>query len=172
MTPAPARTPLEAAFNTVSASTHCEERWRRSVEEVVGLAVEIAREGREGRRIGALFTVGDLDNVLPRTHALLLDPLHGHPEELLHVTRPDFRETVKELAQLDGAFVVDEQGVVLAAGRYLKLDDSDVQPGLGGRHLAAASVTRATKAIAVAISSSGTVRVFKDGRVVMVFGKP
>jgi len=29
------------------------------LESLIGLAVEIAREGREGRRIGTLFTLGD-----------------------------------------------------------------------------------------------------------------
>jgi diadenylate cyclase len=31
------------------------------LDPVVQLAIEIAREGREGRRIGTLFTVGDSD---------------------------------------------------------------------------------------------------------------
>ena len=80
------------------------------------LAVEIAREGREGRKIGTLFVVGDTETVLGRSRPLLLDPLYGHAPELLHVERPDFRETVKELAQLDGAFVVEDDGTFVAAG--------------------------------------------------------
>ena len=31
------------------------------LESLIGLAVEIAREGREGRRVGTLFTLGDED---------------------------------------------------------------------------------------------------------------
>ena len=31
---------------------------RKVLESVLELAIEIAREGREGRRIGTLFTVG------------------------------------------------------------------------------------------------------------------
>ena len=45
------------------------------LESLIGLAVEIAREGREGRRIGTLFTLGDEDAVLARSRALILDPL-------------------------------------------------------------------------------------------------
>lgn len=168
MTPAPAQTTLEAAFSTVSASTRCEKRLRRSVEEVVGLAVEIAREGREGRKIGTLFAVGDVEGVLPRSRPLLLDPLHGHPDELLHVTRPDFRETVKELAQLDGAFLVRDDGTFAAACRYIdvELDASQVfLPGLGTRHAAAASISAATDTVAVVVSQSAMVRVFAGGEV-------
>jgi DNA integrity scanning protein DisA with diadenylate cyclase activity len=40
--------------------------------------------------------------------------------------------------------------------------------GLGTRHWAAAAISRKTKAVAVAVSqSSGTVRIFQDGRVVL-----
>jgi DNA integrity scanning protein DisA with diadenylate cyclase activity len=35
------------------------------LDSLIGLAVEIAREGREGRRVGTLFTLGD-ENVLAR----------------------------------------------------------------------------------------------------------
>lgn len=42
---------------------------------MIELAVEIAREGREGRRIGTLFTFGDADAVLRRSRPLILDPL-------------------------------------------------------------------------------------------------
>src|SRR5437588_3412729 len=82
---------------------------------LIGLAVEIAREGREGRRIGTLFTLGDEQAVLNKSRALILDPLAGHPEGVRHITDPNLRGTIKELAQLDGAFVVSSTGVVLAA---------------------------------------------------------
>jgi DNA integrity scanning protein DisA with diadenylate cyclase activity len=37
---------------------------KKNLEPVIELAVEIARDGREGRRIGMLFTFGDADAVL------------------------------------------------------------------------------------------------------------
>jgi diadenylate cyclase len=86
---------------------------------VISLAVEIAREGREGRKIGTLFTVYDAEAVLERSRCLILDPLLGHPDHVKRVDDHDMRETVKELAQLDGAFVVDDKGVVVSACRYL-----------------------------------------------------
>src|SRR3984893_6505126 len=89
------------------------------LESLIGLAVEIAREGREGRRVGTLFTLGDEDAVLARSRSLILDPLLGHPESLRHISNPNLRETIKELAQLDGGFVVSHGGIVLSACRYL-----------------------------------------------------
>src|SRR5919106_3767526 len=157
---------LEAVFGPVADRTRCSEQIRRTLEQVIELAVELAREGREGRKIGTLFTVGDIDAVIERSRPLLLDPLYGHPPELLHVSRPDFRETVKELAQLDGAFLVAGDGTFAAAARYIDVDPgTPLLPGLGARHAAGASISAATDAISIVVSQSSVVRVFADGEV-------
>jgi DNA integrity scanning protein DisA with diadenylate cyclase activity len=157
---------LDEIFGPVARSTRCAERRRRTLEEVLQLAVEVAREGREGRKIGTLFVVGDVDGVLERSRPLLLDPLYGHAEDLLDVTRPDFRETVKELAQLDGAFLVRDRGTFAAAARYVDVDPSTpLTPGLGTRHAAAASITAATDATAIVVSQSSIVRVYAAGEI-------
>lgn len=113
---------LDAIFGPVAESTHCKKVNRQTLEELVMLAVEIAREGREGRKIGTMFVLGDVDAVIERSRPLILDPLYGHPGELLHVSLPDFRETVKELAQLDGAFVVAFDGTFVSAGRFIDVE--------------------------------------------------
>jgi diadenylate cyclase len=87
----------------------------KTFEQVLYLAVELAREGREGRKIGALFVLGDHEEVLARSRALILDPLLYHPESDKHIQTHNMWETVKELAQLDGAFVVSDTGVVVSA---------------------------------------------------------
>ena len=155
------------AYGPVAKSARCLGVRKRALEAIVQLAVELAREGREGRKIGTLFVIGDVENVLARSRPLLLDPLHGHPAEVLHADLPDFRETVKELAQLDGAFVVDDDGTFISAGRFIDVDltPQNFLPGLGTRHAAAASVTRETAATAVAVSQSSVVRVFGHGEV-------
>src|SRR4029077_17195399 len=89
------------------------------LESLIELAVEIAREGREGRRIGTLFTLGEEDAVLAKSRSLILNPLEGHAESLRRIRDPNLRGTIKELAQLDGAFVVTSAGVAVAACRYL-----------------------------------------------------
>jgi diadenylate cyclase len=138
------------------------------VESVIELAVEIAREGREGRRIGTLFTIGDEDAVLERSRSLILNPLEGHPENLRHISDPNLRGTVKELAQLDGAFVVSSTGVVLAACRYLDAAASPIELplGLGSRHIAAAHISSATRAVGVVVSESSVVRLFCHGEMI------
>src|SRR6201981_1103554 len=111
------------------------------LESLIELAVEIAREGREGRRVGTLFTLGDEEAVLARSRALILDPLLGHPESSRHITNLNLRGTIKELAQLDGGFVVSREGIVVSACRYLDAvaTQVDVPLGLGSRQYAAAN---------------------------------
>lgn len=138
---------------------------REALEPVMELAVEIAREGREGRRIGTLFTVGEAEAVLAHSRPLILDPLAGHPREYRHVTDANLRGTIKELAQLDGAFVVSDEGFFEAACRYLDATaaDLDLPLGLGSRHVAAASISRITRTIGIVVSESAVVRIFERG---------
>ncbi len=138
------------------------------LDSLIGLAVEIAREGREGRRVGTLFTLGDENAVLQRSRTLILDPLLGHPESVRHITNPDLRGTIKELAQLDGGFVVSHGGIVLSACRYLDAvaAQTNVPLGLGSRHLAAANMSAVTEAVGIVVSESSVVRVFCHGQLV------
>ena len=138
------------------------------LEPLIELAVEIAREGREGRRIGTIFTVGDERAVLAKSRPLILDPLAGHAPADRAIHNPNLRGTIKELAQLDGAFVVSDNGVFEAACRYLDAaaEGSDVPLGLGSRHVAGASITRTTRAVAIVVSQSAVVRLFCHGDLV------
>jgi len=141
---------------------------KKNLEPLIELAVEIAREGREGRRIGTLFTFGDADEVLRHSRPLILDPVAGHPEEARQIRDVNLRGTIKELAQLDGAFVVSDQGIVVSACRYLDAMASDVALpyGMASRHLAGASISQVTDAVAIVVSESSMVRVFDDGKLV------
>lgn len=95
----------------------------RTLENVITLAVELAREGREGRKIGTL---------------------------------------------LDGAILITDDGVVLSAARFLNAsaEGIDLPFGLGTRHMAAASITKETNAIAVVVSESSVVLVFDEGELI------
>lgn len=138
------------------------------LESLIELAVQIAREGREGRRIGTLFTLGDEQAVLAKSRSLILDPLLGHPDSSRHLSNPNLRGTLKELAQLDGAFVVSQTGYVLSACRYLDATTSNVELplGLGSRHIAAANISAVTRAVGIVVSESSVVRLFCHGKLV------
>ena len=144
----------------------------RVVERVIALAAELAREGREGQRVGAIFVVGDSEAVMAQSRPLVINPFAGHPENQRNILQDGNWETAKEFSRLDGAFIVRHDGVIEAAGRYLDTDrDIELPSGLGGRHLAAASITKKTYSVAVTVSTSGVIRVFRDGRIVAVMGR-
>jgi DNA integrity scanning protein DisA with diadenylate cyclase activity len=145
-------------------------------ERLLTLAGELGLEGREGRPVGTLFVLGDSDRVLEQSHQLVINPFHGYPEAERNILDPRLEETIKEFSAIDGAFVIRGDGVILCAGRYLaprsKLDESLPQ-GLGTRHEAAACVTVSTEAVALCISqSTGTVSIFRRGRLVTDIQKP
>jgi DNA integrity scanning protein DisA with diadenylate cyclase activity len=107
---------------------------------------------------------------MEKSRQLMINPFQGVSEVDRNCLDPAIRDAVKAFAVLDGAFIVREDGVVLAAGRYLQSvsTDTHVPMGLGARHAAAAAVTAETRAIAITVSqTSGTVRVFKAGDIAL-----
>ncbi|MCK7478909.1 MAG: diadenylate cyclase [Candidatus Moduliflexus flocculans] len=100
------------------------------LDAVIQVAAEIAREGREGQAIGTAFVVGDTKNVLNYSKQFVLNPFHGHQEAERQITDAGIQGTIKEFAQLDGAFLITGNGVVEAAGRCITVDMSQVNlPG-------------------------------------------
>src|SRR5882672_1584186 len=138
------------------------------MDALIDLAVSIGVEGWEGRPVGALFVVGDSNTVMEKSRQLTLNPFQGYSEDEKNIMNPDVRHALHAFAVLDGAFIVREDGVVIAAGRYLNFDedkDVDVPLGLGARHMAAAGISRDSEAIAIVVSqTSGSVRVFRHGK--------
>ncbi|HEX4129173.1 MAG TPA: diadenylate cyclase [Pirellulales bacterium] len=141
-----------------------------TLQTVVNLALEIGREGREGKPVGTLFVVGDTPKVRKMSRSASFDPVKGYSRRERNLKSARVREGIKEIAQMDGAIVVAADGTVEAAAQYLDASAADVtlSKGLGARHWAAAAISKVTKAVAVAVSeSSGTVRIFQNGEVVL-----
>lgn len=145
-------------------------------ERALTLAGELGVEGREGRPVGTIFVIGDSDRVLAQSSQLVINPFHGYAENERNLLDPRLEETIKEFSAIDGAFVVRGDGVVMAAGRYLAPNyrlDGKMPQGLGTRHQAAAGITAITQAVALCISqSTGTVSIFKEGRLITDIQKP
>jgi DNA integrity scanning protein DisA with diadenylate cyclase activity len=140
------------------------------VEALIHTAMEIGAEGYEGHPVGTIIVVGDSTVVMEQSRQLTLNPFQGISEAERNSLDPPIREAVKTFSALDGAFIIREDGVVLAAQRYLLSMSRDVKlpMGLGARHSAAASMTAESKAIAITVSqTTGTVRVFREGEIVL-----
>ncbi len=142
------------------------------LDAVIRIALEIAREGREGKAVGTSFVVGDTGSVLNNSRQFVLNPFQGHTEAERQIADAGIRGNIKEFAQLDGAFIVSGNGTVEAAGRYITVDMSGVTlaGGLGSRHSSTAGITRVTSSIGVVVSQSGgIITIFKDGQIVSTF---
>ena len=140
------------------------------VESLIHTAMEIGAEGYEGHPVGTILVIGDSTAVMEKSRQLTLNPFQGISEAERNALDPPIRDAVKTFSALDGAFIIREDGVVLAAGRYLLTMSREVKlpMGLGARHSAAASITTESKSIAVTVSqTTGTVRVFKEGEIVL-----
>ncbi len=142
----------------------------RHLARLLEIALRFARESREGSSIGTTFVLGARRALSPHLRQLMLNPLKGHSQAARSIHNPDFLETLRELAAVDGAFVVNSRGVVDSAGTYLNasVGQERLSPGLGARHAAALAITTVTDATAVVISaSSGTVSVYDSGVTVL-----
>jgi len=142
----------------------------KTVKAVVDLAVQIGREGREGKPVGAMFVVGDTRRVLEHCSDGGADPFRGYNKKHRYLLDPKVQEDAKEIAQLDGAFVVNPDGFIERSRQMLEVSHESLtmSKGLGSRHWAAAAITQRTKALAVVVSqSTGTVRLFQNGQLVI-----
>jgi diadenylate cyclase len=141
-----------------------------TLKAVVDFATDLGREGREGKPVGTLLVVGDNKKVLALSRVIGYDPVKGYPRKERNLRDRRVREAMKEIAKLDGAIIVHKDGTVEAAARYLSVqaDGITLSKGLGSRHWTAAAITKRTRAIAVVVSeSTGIVRVFQNGEVVL-----
>jgi diadenylate cyclase len=141
-----------------------------NLKTVIDLAVQIGREGREGKKVGTLFVVGDTRKVMTHCKDSGFDPLKGYSRKHRDLHDPRVREDIKEIAQMDGAFIVSPDGIVERSRQIIEVLHENLQlsKGLGSRHWAAAAITQRTKAIAIVVSqSSGTVRVYQNGMLVL-----
>ena len=145
------------------------KKFFHTVIAVIDIALDIGALGREGKSVGTTFVIGNVDLIMRSSHQAVFNPFRGYPAEVRSITSPEVVESIKELAKLDGAFVISGQGVVEAAGRHLDAVSTVTRQlkGLGSRHRAAASITMYSEAIAVVVSeSTGRVTIFDNGSVV------
>ena len=144
-------------------------------DSILTLALELSTEGKEGRKpAGTIFVMGKHEDVLKYSHPMVINPFQGYPEGERNILDHRLKGTVKEFSSIDGAFIIREDGVILAAGRHLDAsgDTIEIPLGLGSRHRAAAGITSLTDALAIVISEeTGGVRIFHHGKIFMEIEK-
>ena len=135
-------------------------------ERALGIATELAIEGREGKPVGCILVIGDHEKIKPYIKPLILNPFFGYNAEDRNILSPFMDETVKELSSIDGAFIINGDGVIESAGSMLTVHENmyTLPGGLGTRHAAAAAITKAADCVSIVVSSStGQVTLFRRG---------
>lgn len=144
------------------------------LERVLGIATELSVEGREGKPVGCLFVIGEIEHIRSHTKQLVLNPFYGYDEEERNILNPFMDETVKEFSGLDGAFIVRGDGVLESAGTLIHASDypAELPSGLGSRHAAGSAISIATDSLAIVVSaSSGQVTLFRRGQMLPLIEK-
>lgn len=137
---------------------------------VVDLAIDIGREGREGKSVGTMFVIGDTRRVLTHCNPAGFDPVKGYGRKERRLSDGRVREAIKEIAPLDGAMIISADGTVERCCQILDSGHAEItiSKGLGTRHWSAASISKVTNAVAVVVSeSSGTVRLYQNGETIL-----
>lgn len=156
-------------FQTVGQPQLTEHIKRPVFEKVLRLALELGHEGREGKPVGALFVIGDNRELQKYCVEGRINPFRGYTEKERNVLDDSMADTVKEIAKLDGAFIIKGNGVIVSGCTILRpaIAGKAMQQGLGARHAAAAAITASTKCIAITLSeSTGHVRVWRLGTLI------
>ena len=141
----------------------------QTVIAVVDIALDIGALGREGKPVGTTFIIGNIEQIMRASHQAIFNPFKGYSEHGREINSSEVVESLKELSQLDGAFIISENGIVESAGRHLDAVSSVTKQlkGLGSRHRAAASITMYCEAIAIVVSeSTGRVTIFDEGKII------
>ena len=156
-------------FQSVGQPRLTEHIKRTVFEKVLRIALALAHEGREGKPIGALFVVGDHREVQKYCQEGRINPFKGYTEKERNILDDSIDDTVKEIAKLDGAFIIKGNGVIISACATLRpaIAGDVLLQGLGARHAAAAAITASTKSIAISLSeSTGAVRIWRRGAMI------
>lgn len=144
------------------------------LERVLAIATELSVEGREGRSVGCLFVLGDASTFKSYMKQLVLNPFLGYQAEERNILNPFMDETVKEFSSLDGAFVVQGDGVLESAGTLIHAPayNQQLPSGLGSRHAAAVAISIAADCISIVVSAStGQVTLFRRGQMLPLMEK-
>lgn len=140
-----------------------------TIMAVIDIALEIGALGREGKPVGTTFVIGDSKEIKKNSHQAVFNPFRGYPKRDRMITRAEVVESIKELAQIDGAFLITPEGAVEAAGRHINASSPITKQlrGLGSRHRAGAGITRKIDSVAVVVSeSTGRVTIFERGKII------
>lgn len=160
----------EMISNITSARSKKKEVITRILDILIGLSLK----GYEGKSVGALFLVGDIEGIRRHTSQMIINPFKGWRN--INILDEKQQLTFESFSQLDGAFVIDSRGFAHYAGRMIHVvpdrgrddrgfhDRRQDRKGAGTRWRAAMFITEKTKTVAVTLSNRGDITLFERGK--------
>ena len=130
-------------------------------EAVYNLLLETAKEIAK-KKLGALFVIAPKDKFRG-----IYEPLYPQVVEKHKIFEKGSRELIIKLAELDGAFLISDEGTLVAFGaRIIK---SKALPGYGTKHAAAVGITSHIKNSCAILVSEEThwIKIFKSGKIIL-----
>lgn len=130
-------------------------------EEVYNFLLEAGKDLSK-KKLGALFVIAPKDSFKN-----LYEPLYPQVLQSHKIFEKGAKELIIKLAELDGAFLVSDDGTLVAFGaRVLK---SKALPGYGTKHAAATGITGHIKNSSAILVSEETnwIKIFKNGKIVL-----
>lgn len=114
------------------------------------------------KKLGALFVVAPEDSFKNIYEPLYPQIISGHK-----IFEKGAKELILKLAELDGAFLVSDDGILIAFGA--RILQSKALPGYGTKHAAAVGITSHIKnSSAILVSEeTGWVKIFKSGKIIL-----
>lgn len=130
-------------------------------EAVYNFLLETAKEIVKKKQ-GALFVIAKKTSIRNIYEPLYPQVIAGH-----NILEKGAKELILKLAELDGAFLIADNGTLIAFGaRIIK---SKALPGYGTKHAAAVGITTHIKnSSAILVSEeSNLIKIFKNGRIIL-----
>ncbi len=130
-------------------------------EEVYNFLLEISKE-LAIKKLGALFVIAEKNKFKN-----IYEPLYPQVIGNTNISEKGAKELILKLAELDGAFLIGNEGTLIAFGaRIMK---SKALPGYGTKHAAAVGITKHLQhATAILVSEENNwIKIFKDGKIIL-----
>ncbi len=145
------------SYNVPQMTKHKKLTKEEVYHAVLAMAKDIAR-----KNLGALFIIAPKHQFRDTYEPLYPELIRGH-----FISEKGIGIIVEKLAELDGAFLVSEEGELVTFGARIKKAAS--VPGYGTRHAAAAGITQTLpKSTAILVSEEvAWIRVFQSGKIIL-----
>jgi len=75
-------------------------------DRLLTIALELGEEGKEGKPLGTIFVFGDHEKVMELSSQMIINPFSAVPENERNILDTAVKETIREFATIDGAFVI------------------------------------------------------------------